>query len=99
MESQAFELPSRFNAFEHQLERGAVDLPAAGVTPIAHEPASLQSLAPQAPAAAIEVQHLDLRGTAVGEDEQVPGQRVGVEALAGQCVQAVVGLGASAGWP
>ena len=57
-----------------------------------NEPASLRSLAPKAPAAAVEVQHLDLRGAPIGEHEQLPRQRVSVEALAGQCVQTVAGF-------
>jgi len=66
-----FELSAHFNVLEHRLEPGAVDLPMACVKPIAREPASLESLAPslapQAPAAAVEAQHLDLRGASIGE--------------------------------
>jgi hypothetical protein len=55
--------------------------------PVADEASGLQPLGPQTLAAAVEVQHLDLRGAPIDEGEQLPVQRVLLLTLARQRVK------------
>src|SRR5881409_2939403 len=61
----------------------------ANLAPVANEAARLEPLRPNTPAAAIPIQNPHLRGAPVDEGEQLPVQRVLLQAVARQRVQPV----------
>ena len=66
-----------------------IDLARDDLLPVRQEAALLEPLGPLAPAAAIEVEDLDLRGAAVEEGEQMTHQRIGLHAVTGDRIQAI----------
>lgn len=69
--SISFEIATRLDALEQQLELRAVDLARVRLGPVGDEAPGLQTFGPNAPAAAVEVQHPDLSATSVHEHVQV----------------------------
>ena len=59
----------RLDALEQQHQGGEVELPIPGLLPVADEAPALQALGPQAEAAAIPVQRLEVVTAAVGRSE------------------------------
>jgi hypothetical protein len=60
-----------FDPFEQQLQLHDIEFARRHVLPVRQQASLFEPLGPDAPAAAVPVQHLDLRGAPVDEGEQV----------------------------
>jgi hypothetical protein len=79
----------RLDAFQQQFKRGLIHLTRGDLPPIAKQPPSLQSLAPNVKPHPVKVKHLDFRASAIDKHEQIASQRILASLISRQCVQAV----------
>lgn len=64
------------DSFEQELQSGPVHLARLEAAPVGQEPSLFQALGPDAKAAAVPVEHLDLVGPAIEKDKELPGERL-----------------------
>src|SRR5690606_31611398 len=88
-QSKSFALTRRLDPFQQKLQARPIHLSRAHRAPVADEAARLQALRPQTEAAAIEIQHADLRAAAVDEHIQPAVQRILTQSLPDQRLQSI----------
>src|SRR5215469_3147447 len=81
--------PHDLDTLEQQLQLRDIDLTRVHPIPVGQKTALLEPLGPNAPAAAIEIEHLDLCRATIDEREQMACQRIDRHRVACDCVQAI----------